>query len=99
MDSIRDATRSVIAGIMSYSMLIQNISLSTKNILIATFTAVLISCLMVASSKKRQRLAPNIPVVGGSDKKSILKNRRRFIHDGMSMLAEGYEQVSGHDQC
>jgi hypothetical protein len=42
---------------------------------------------------KRQRLVPGIPIVGGSDKKAILKNRKRFIHDGKDMLLEGYEKV------
>lgn len=45
---------------------------------------------------QRQRLVPGIPIVGGSDKAAIKKSRTRFIHDGMAMLAEGYQQVGRH---
>lgn len=45
------------------------------------------------SVSKHQRLVPSIPIVGGSDKESIKKNRLRFIHDGKSMLEEGYKKV------
>jgi hypothetical protein len=44
---------------------------------------------------KRQRLVPGVPIVGGTDRQSIQKNRIRFIHDGKSMLEEGYEKVQG----
>lgn len=44
---------------------------------------------------KRQRLVPGIPIVGGDDRQSIQKSRIRFIHDGKSMLEEGYEKVQG----
>ncbi|KAH6674969.1 putative cytochrome P450 [Halenospora varia] len=45
---------------------------------------------------KHQRLVPSIPIVGGSDKESIKKNRLRFIHDGKSMLEEGYKKWCGN---
>jgi hypothetical protein len=44
---------------------------------------------------KRQRLVPGVPIVGGDDRQSIQKNRIRFIHDGKSMLEEGYKKVQG----
>lgn len=45
------------------------------------------------SQKKRQKLVPGIPIVGGKDKASIIKNRQRFIHDSKAMLEEGYQKV------
>ncbi|KAI1818685.1 putative cytochrome P450 [Poronia punctata] len=56
---------------------------------------IIIAVLLIVPFGKRQRLAPGIPIVGGSDKESIKKNRQRFIHDGMAMLAEGYEKHKG----
>ncbi|KAK3177962.1 hypothetical protein OEA41_000094 [Lepraria neglecta] len=44
---------------------------------------------------KRQKLAPGIPIVGGSDIQHVKQNRKRFIHDGKSMLAEGYRKTKG----
>ncbi|KAK2616584.1 hypothetical protein QQS21_000407 [Conoideocrella luteorostrata] len=43
----------------------------------------------------KQRYVPGVPIIGGSDKASIKKNRIRFIHDGMNMLKEGYEKTKG----
>lgn len=56
----------------------------------------LVLTLITVSShfKKRQILVPDIPIVGGSDKESVLRNRNRFIHDGKAMLLEGYRKVS-----
>lgn len=45
------------------------------------------------SPKKRQRLVPGIPIVGGEDRSSVKKSRIRFVHDGKNMLAEGYKKV------
>jgi hypothetical protein len=60
---------------------------------IVGLVTIVVSILFIAPFGKRQRLAPGIPIVGGSDKASIKKNRTRFIHDGMAMLAEGYQKV------
>lgn len=48
----------------------------------------------VSPSSKKQKLAPGVPVVGGGDLEQVKQNRKRFIHDGKAMLAEGYRQVS-----
>ena len=45
------------------------------------------------SQKKQQKLVPGIPVVGGNDRASIMKNRQRFVHDSKAMLEEGYQKV------
>ena len=42
---------------------------------------------------KRQKIVPGIPIVGGKDKESVLKSRKRFVHDGKAMLLEGYQKV------
>ena len=47
----------------------------------------------VSSRPKKQILVSGIPVVGGSDSQHVMENRRRFIHDGKSMIEEGYQQV------
>ena len=54
----------------------------------------LILIIIYGQSKKHQKLVPGIPIVGGSDKESVLRNRKRFVHDGKSMLLEGYGKVS-----
>lgn len=54
----------------------------------------LILIILYGQSKKHQRIVPGIPIVGGSDKESVLRNRKRFVHDGKSMLLEGYGKVS-----
>ena len=58
-------------------------------------TAILALTLVTVFSqfKKRQKIVPGIPIIGGSDKESIQRNRKRFIHDGKAMLLEGYEKV------
>ncbi|KAI0390655.1 cytochrome P450 [Xylariaceae sp. FL0594] len=38
----------------------------------------------------KQRLVPGIPVVGGSAWLDRIRNRRRFRHDSIAMLTEGY---------
>lgn len=66
---------------------------------------ILISLLALAlvivfgQSKKRQKIVPGIPIVGGSDNETVLRNRTRFIHDGKAMLLEGYQKVTIHSQC
>jgi hypothetical protein len=47
----------------------------------------------VSQRPKRQRLVPGIPMVAGSDIQHVKQSRKRFIHDGHSMLAEGYREV------
>ncbi|KAI0550324.1 putative cytochrome P450 [Xylaria curta] len=54
-----------------------------------------IGILLYSAAEKRQRLAPGVPIVGGSDKASIKRNRTRFIHDGKAMLVEGYKKNKG----
>lgn len=58
-------------------------------------TVILVGLLFVTLSQrpKRQKLALGIPIVGGSDIQHVKQNRKRFIHDGKSMLAEGYRKV------
>lgn len=47
----------------------------------------------VSSRPKNQILVSGIPIVGGSDSQHVKENRKRFIHDGKSMIEEGYQQV------
>ena len=47
----------------------------------------------VSSRPKKQKLVSGIPIVGGGDSQQVKKNRRRFIHDGRSMIEDGYQQV------
>lgn len=54
----------------------------------------LIIITVYGQSRKHQRIVPGIPIVGGSDKESVLRSRKRFVHDGKSMLLEGYGEVS-----
>ena len=58
-------------------------------------TVILVGLLFVTVSQrpKKQKLVPGIPIVGGSDVQDVKQNRKRFIHDGKSMLAEGYRKV------
>ncbi len=58
-------------------------------------TVILVGLLFVTVSQrpKRQKLVPGILIVGGSDIQDVKQNRKRFIHDGKSMLAEGYRKV------
>ena len=65
-------------------------------ILVAVLTLTLIT--FFGRFKKRQKIVPRIPIVGGSDKKSIQQNRKRFIHDGKAMLLEGYQKVAMHKE-
>lgn len=58
---------------------------------------VLSVALLLRQSKTRQRIVPGIPIVGGNDKAAVLRNRKRFIHDGKSMLLEGYQKVETFD--
>ena len=48
------------------------------------------------TAKKKQRLLPGVPVVGGADSASIRAQRKRFIHDSKAMLTEGYAKVKSH---
>jgi hypothetical protein len=47
----------------------------------------------IAAFNAKQRLAPDVLVVGGNSKDDIKKNRSRFVHDGKSMVLEGYKMV------
>lgn len=48
---------------------------------------------VVSSNLEKQVLVSGIPIVGGSDSQHVKENRRRFIHDGKSMIEDGYQQV------
>jgi len=58
-------------------------------------SVIFVGLLMVIVTRRtaKQRLVPGIPIVGGSGIDNIKKNRKRFIHDGKSMLDEGYREV------
>ncbi|KAJ2998234.1 hypothetical protein NUW58_g387 [Xylaria curta] len=73
---------------------LQNLS-SIHVAAILGLVTIAIGIVSVVASGRRQRLALGIPIVGGSDKASIKKNRIRFVHDGMAMLSEGYEKNKG----
>lgn len=47
----------------------------------------------VSSPPRKQQPAPGIPVVGGSSIQQVKESRQRFVHDGKSMIEEGYRQV------
>lgn len=44
--------------------------------------------------RKRQRLAPGVPIVGLEGGTSLAAARKRFVHDSKSMLVEGYMKVN-----
>ena len=50
--------------------------------------------LFLSSYLEKQVLVSGIPIVGGGDSQHVQENRRRFIHDGKSMIEDGYQQVS-----
>jgi hypothetical protein len=60
-------------------------------------TAVFLGVVIIAGAmwilSPRQRLITGIPIVGGEDNESIQRSRIRFVHDGMSMLLDGYRKV------
>ncbi|KAI1380477.1 cytochrome P450 monooxygenase [Hypoxylon crocopeplum] len=96
MDSVSGPTVSSLDGGFLPPVLLQFRGVPTaKGAIGATLVALLVWFIFNGSFRKHQRLASGVPIVGGSDKQSILKNRKRFIHDGMSMLAEGYKQNKG----
>ena len=49
--------------------------------------------LVLASHHEKQVLVSGVPIVGGGESQHVKKNRRRFIHDGKSMIEDGYQQV------
>ena len=61
--------------------------------IVLAFSFVLILFVLFGTPKKRQRLVPGIPVVGGDYEANVLKNRKRFVHDGKDMLLEGYQKA------
>ena len=68
------------------------LSFSRGKVVLAVST-LLVLAVLLGTPKKKQRLVPGIPVVGGDDRASILMNRKRFIHDGKNMLLDGYQKA------
>ncbi|KAH7028636.1 putative cytochrome P450 [Macrophomina phaseolina] len=44
------------------------------------------------AARRRQRLVPGVPIVGGNSAKALAESRKRFYHDSKAMLLEGYKQ-------
>jgi len=61
--------------------------------IVLAFTTLALGYSLATGKSKKQRLVQGVPIVGGTDKESILQSRIRFIHDGKNMLQEGYSQV------
>jgi len=61
--------------------------------IVLAFATLTLGYSLATGKSKKQRLVPGVPIVGGTDKESILQSRIRFIHDGKNMLQEGYSQV------
>lgn len=52
-----------------------------------------LSILVLFSQPKRQRLLPNVPIVGVDKVVKISEARARFRHGSKDMLLEGYQKV------
>ncbi|KAI1356558.1 putative cytochrome P450 [Xylaria sp. FL0043] len=97
MDSASNSTATFAEDIVLTSPLPHIVDiLSTRTTALTTFITLLVSLIFFKPFAKRQRLVPEIPIVGGSDQASIKNNRKRFIHDGMAMLLEGYQENRGN---
>ena len=68
--------------------------LDVRNVWACLTFLVIILGLFLQNGGSKQRLVPGIPVVGGSDRESIKKQRKRFIHDSKAMIIEGYKKVT-----
>lgn len=56
-------------------------------------TLAFIYVLFLFSQSKRQKLLPNVPVVGVDGSSKIGEARKRFRHGSKAMLLEGYQKV------
>ena len=60
------------------------------------YSLIAVLCISVVAffrKSGRQRLVPNVPIVGLDEIGNIAKARKRFRHDSKAMLLEGYHQV------
>lgn len=65
-----------------------------SHIVWVVFAIAALSIVVSQLSSAKQRYVPGVPIVGGADKASIKQNRLRFVGDSMSMLKQGYQDVS-----
>jgi len=70
----------------------------TTMIIGAVVLVAIMSCWLIPIRSRRQRYIPGVPIFGGSNPTSIKKSRVRFVHDSMSMLLQGYREVSCGDR-
>jgi len=70
----------------------------TTMIIGAVVLVAIMSCWLIPIWSRRQRYIPGVPIIGGSNPTSIKKSRLRFVHDSMSMLLQGYREVSCGDR-
>lgn len=65
-----------------------------SHIVWVVFAIAAVSIVVSQLSSAKQQYVPGVPIVGGADAASIKKNRLRFVGDSMSMLKQGYQDVS-----
>ena len=58
------------------------------------FIAVCIISFAFVRDSKRQRILPDVPIVGLAKGETIRQARERFRHDSKKMLLDGYRKVS-----
>ena len=62
--------------------------------LYAFLVLVFVPILALFSQSKRQKILPNIPIIGVDSTKQLAQARNRFRHGSKAMLLEGYQKVS-----
>ena len=87
--------RSAAAEAPSSFFVLEDIEFFNFETKVSSLFIILVGLLLVTVSNrpKMQILVPGISVVGGSDSQDVKESRKRFIHDGKSMIEEGYQQV------
>ena len=86
----------LLSGSASKFSVLEDIEFSGFQNRVSSYVFIILTGLLlvtVSSRPKKQILVPDIPIVGGSDSQHVKENRRRFIHDGKSMIEDGYQQV------
>lgn len=94
MQSSTSSEGILLQAIMSLYHKYQPFVLDVRNLWAYLMFLVITLGFFLQNGGRKQRLVPGIPVVGGSDRESIKKQRKRFIHDSKAMITEGYKKVN-----
>ena len=72
---------------------VSHLPVHTGSYLALLLALIILLSVVSFSNSKRQRILPNVPVVGLDGTRSIRQARESFRHGSKTMLLEGYRKV------